>query len=41
MTLRKRGMPSGFSKMAGPLRERVMRRATTRDLARLKTIMES
>jgi hypothetical protein len=41
MTLRNRGMPSGFLKMAGPLIERAMRRATTKDLARLKTIMES
>jgi hypothetical protein len=41
MTLRNRGMPGGFSKMAGPLMERAMRRATTRDLARLKRIMES
>jgi len=41
MTLRNRGMPSGFSTMAGPLMERAMRRATTKDLARLKTILES
>lgn len=40
MTLRNRGMPSGFSKMAAPLMEKAMRRATTKDLARLKIILE-
>jgi hypothetical protein len=41
MTLGNRGIPAGFSKMAGPLMERAMRRATTKDLARLKAIMET
>lgn len=41
MTLRNRGNPSGFSRIAGPLMERAMRRATTKDLRRLKTILET
>lgn len=41
MTLRNRGEPSGFSRVAGPVMERAMRRATTKDLARLKQILES
>jgi hypothetical protein len=41
MTLRNRGEPSGFSKMAAPIMESAMRRATTKDLARLKAIMET
>jgi hypothetical protein len=41
MTLRNRGTPTGFAKTAGPLMERAMRRATTKDLARLKAILES
>lgn len=41
MTLCNRGNPSGFSKMAGPLMERAMHRATTKDLARLKAIMDN
>jgi hypothetical protein len=40
MTLRNRGNPSGFTKMAAPLLERAMRRATTKDLARLKALLE-
>ncbi len=40
MTLRNRGNPSGFSKMTSPLMERAMRRATTKDLARLKRFLE-
>ncbi|MBI1351250.1 MAG: ATPase [Actinomycetales bacterium] len=40
MTLRNRGNPSGFSRMAAPVLERAMRRATTKDLARLKAILE-
>jgi hypothetical protein len=41
MTLRNRGNPSGFSRLAAPMLERAMRRATTKDLARLKVILES
>lgn len=41
MTLRNRGNPSGFSRMAAPVLERAMRRATTKDLARLKAILEA
>jgi uncharacterized protein YndB with AHSA1/START domain len=40
MTLRNRGNPSGFSKMTAPLMEMAMRRATTKDLARLKALLE-
>ncbi len=40
MTLRNRGNPSGFSKMTAPLVELAMRRATTKDLARLKALLE-
>jgi len=40
MTLRNRGEPSGFSKVAGPLMARAMRRANAKDLAQLKTILE-
>jgi uncharacterized protein YndB with AHSA1/START domain len=41
MTLRNRGIPSGFAKLTAPVVERAMRRATTKDLLRLKTIVES
>jgi uncharacterized protein YndB with AHSA1/START domain len=40
MTLRNRGNPSGFARMTAPLMERAMRRATTKDLARLKELLE-
>ncbi|HEX2773362.1 MAG TPA: SRPBCC family protein [Micromonosporaceae bacterium] len=40
MTLRNRGTPSGFAGVAAPMMERAMRRATTKDLARLKGILE-
>jgi uncharacterized protein YndB with AHSA1/START domain len=40
MTLRNRGNPSGFAKMTAPLMERAMRRATSKDLARLKSLLE-
>ena len=40
MTLRNRGDPSGFAGVAAPVMERSMRRATTKDLARLKGILE-
>ncbi|NYJ02452.1 putative membrane protein [Nocardioides thalensis] len=41
MTLRNTGEPSGFAKVAKPAMEAAMRRATTKDLARLKEILES
>jgi uncharacterized protein YndB with AHSA1/START domain len=40
MTLRNRGEPSGFSKVAAPLLAGAMRRANRKDLARLKQILE-
>jgi Polyketide cyclase / dehydrase and lipid transport len=41
MTLRNRGEPRGFSKLVAPLMTRAMRRANTKDLARLKAVLES
>jgi uncharacterized membrane protein len=41
MTLRNRGKPSGFAKVARPIMERAMRRANAKDLARLKKILEA
>jgi uncharacterized protein YndB with AHSA1/START domain len=41
MTLRSRGEPSGFSKVAGPVLASAMRRANRKDLDRLKQILES
>lgn len=41
MTLRNRGNPSGFSRLTAPMMERAMRRATAKDLARLKAILEA
>ena len=41
MTLRNRGEPSGFSKLAAPLMAAAMRRANRKDLARLKAKLES
>jgi uncharacterized protein YndB with AHSA1/START domain len=40
MTLTNRGEPSGFAKVTAPMMEVAMRRATTKDLARLKAILE-
>ena len=40
MTLRNRGEPSGFARVAAPVMDRAIHRATTKDLARLKTILE-
>lgn len=41
MTLTNRGEPKGFAALSGPLMERAMRRATTKDLARLTAILDS
>jgi uncharacterized protein YndB with AHSA1/START domain len=41
MTLRNRGEPAGFSKMAAPALAAAMRRANRKDLARLKAILEA
>lgn len=40
MTLRNRGRPSGFGKVAAPVMTSAMRRANAKDLARLKQILE-
>ena len=40
MTLTNTGEPSGFSRVAAPVMERAMRRATSKDLARLAAILE-
>jgi len=41
MTLRNRGEPSGFGRIAGALVAPAMRRANRKDLARLKALLES
>jgi hypothetical protein len=41
MTLRNRGRPAGFSKVAAPLMATAIRRANSKDLALLKSILES
>ena len=41
MTLRNRGEPAGFARVAAPLMERAMRHANNKDLARLKALLES
>lgn len=41
MTLRNRGEPAGFSKLAAPLMAPAMRRANTKDLAALRRILEA
>lgn len=40
MTLRNTGEPTGFGKVSAPLMVAAMKRATTKDLARLKTLLE-
>jgi uncharacterized protein YndB with AHSA1/START domain len=41
ITLRNRGTPSGFSRIARPLLETAMRRANRKDLDRLKRLIEA
>ena len=41
MQLRNRGRPSGFGRVAAPMMKAAMRRANSKDLARLKQILES
>jgi hypothetical protein len=41
MTLRNRGDPAGFKRIAAPRMARAMRRANRKDLARLKEVLES
>lgn len=41
MTLRNRGEPSGFGKLMSVFMAPAMRRATTKDLAKIKAILES
>jgi uncharacterized protein YndB with AHSA1/START domain len=40
MTLRNRGEPTGFAKIAAPIMARAMRRAMTKDLQRLSGILQ-
>jgi uncharacterized protein YndB with AHSA1/START domain len=41
MTLRNRGEPAGFAKVAAPVMVRAMKRANGKDLRRLKEILEA
>jgi uncharacterized membrane protein len=41
MTLRNRGEPAGFSKVAAPMLAAAMRRANRKDLERLKNLLET
>jgi hypothetical protein len=40
MTLRNRGEPTGFSKLAAPMIAATMRRANRKDLQKLKSLLE-
>jgi hypothetical protein len=40
MTLRNTGTPTGFGRVSAPVMAAAMRRATTKDLARLKALLE-
>ena len=40
MTLRNRGAPTGFARVAAPMMAAAMRRANKKDLARLKRLLE-
>jgi hypothetical protein len=40
MTLRNRGQPQGFSRLLAPFMARAVGRATRKDLARLKALLE-
>jgi uncharacterized protein YndB with AHSA1/START domain len=40
MTLRNRGQPAGFAKVGAPVMALAMRRAMTKDLSRLRAILE-
>lgn len=40
MTLRNRGRPTGFSRVLAPLLTRAIRRANTKDIAELRSILE-
>jgi hypothetical protein len=41
MTLRNRGVPTGFSRVLTPLMASAVRRANRKDLARLRSILET
>jgi len=41
MTLGNRGKPAGFSRLAAPVMEKAMRRATTTNLVMLRSILEN